>query len=485
MVRSALALWIAFLILLLDTGCAGLRFRSPVVGRGAELQYGPGRLTAGELQGELMSYADTFNSVVNDAWVRVVELNSGSDMDRMLAVRRAALTANLASISSAFSIASSPNPIVGLADMITMVTLQRQVLEMPESGRLFGEEGRALVVAVYTSQERAIWGVADDAMTPDQQSELRGLIAEWRRANPTATVVARVRLQDFARARHETPLAGSGGGSLLALVALDPFAGLDPVQRDLRKSRMLGERTFYYASRLPQLIRWQAEGLSEDLLHQPEFRQLLGSLNTTSASVSRLTTVAERLSGDVAAEREAMLNQFFEQLSVERAAAVEDVFKGLTGQREALLADLDTRQGELQGTLRELHETVRASDALANSVTAALKAGESLADRVTPPPGSPPATGDAFAEYRAAMVQTSDTADRLTVLVQNMDKLMEPSTVNQNASRAQAVAATLGLASEGVIDYAFHRLLVLVVVAPLMVALSVVLYRVASKRLGG
>jgi hypothetical protein len=83
------------------------------------------------------------------------------------------------------------------------------------------------------------------------------------------------------------------------------------------------------------------------------------------------------------------------------------------------------------------------------------------------------------------MVQTSDTADRLTLLVQNMDKLMEPSTVNQNASRAQAVAASLGLASEGVIDYAFHRLLVLVVVAPLMIALSVVLYRVASKRLGG
>src|SRR5262249_25863658 len=161
---------------------------------GTEAQYGPAKLTAGEVQGELMSFADTFNSVVNDGWVRVVAENSGSGIDRLLEVRRSALDTNLSSISAALSIASSPNPMVGLADMITMVTLQREVLETPESAQRFGEEGSTLIVRVYMSQERAIWSVADRAMTPEQQGELRGLIADWRREHPTTTLVTSVRL---------------------------------------------------------------------------------------------------------------------------------------------------------------------------------------------------------------------------------------------------------------------------------------------------
>jgi hypothetical protein len=434
-----------------------------------------------------MSFADTFNSVVNDAWVRVVQENSESGMDRLLEVRRAALDTNLSSISAALSIASSPNPVVGLADMITMVTLQREVLERPETAQRFGEEGSVLITQVYVSQERAVWAIADRAMTPEQQAELRALIADWRRTHPTTTLVTSVRLQDFARARHEPPVSGASGGSLLALMALDPFASLDPAQRELRKSRMLGERTFYYATRMPQLLRWQAENLFDDLLHQPEFRQLLASANATSAAVTRITTVAENLPRDAAAEREAMLNQLFEKLAVERSAAADQVFAGLSGQREALLAELDNRNAAFQGTLRDLHETVRDSDTLANSLTAALKAGESLTDRAAP------AAGEVLAQYRAAAAQTADTADRLTVLAQHLDKLtplvqhldnlLEPTSQGQEGSRVHAAAAGLGDTSKSVIDYGFHRLLVLVIVAPIAVALSAGLYRVATRRL--
>src|ERR1051326_5699350 len=133
------------LVLLAALLCAcgsDIHFRSPIVRGTPERRIGPGQLTAAEVQSELMSFTDTFDSAISEEWNAVAAAARAdspqgglaapnADTDKASQLRRAALANKLATVSSALSIASSPNPVVGLADMITMITLQRMVLETP------------------------------------------------------------------------------------------------------------------------------------------------------------------------------------------------------------------------------------------------------------------------------------------------------------------------------------------------------------------
>jgi hypothetical protein len=262
-------------------------------------------------------------------------------------------------------------------------------------------------------------------MTAAQRRQLRELIAAWRAENPDTNYVANVRLEDFAKARQQTFVDnGRSGDSLLALVALDPLAGLDPAQREVQKSRMLGERVFFYGSRMPQVLKWQVESLSQDLLRAPEIERVSDSMETVTESVERFTAVAERL------------------------------------------------PDELRGTLGEVRETAEAADAAAKSLTVTLNAADAFAARFDDgddAPGDPDVPArDALAEYRAAVAQTGDTADRLSLLARDLD---------ERSGALQSAAGEVQSRAKDVIQYAFVRLLVLVLAAPFAVALAMLLYR--------
>jgi hypothetical protein len=227
-------------------------------------------------------------------------------------------------------------------------------------------------------------------------------------------------------------------------------------------------------------------------MHQPEVRGVLADVDEFSRASTRLSKAVEDLPADVAAERQAAMDQLFVRLAAERTQALEAVSKELTAQREQTLKDLDQRQGELHGVLQELQETAKAMDAMAKSLTTTFKAGESLAERVSPTPTTPttptpPTSSDSLTDYRAAVEKTSEAADRLNALALSLDRLVgqgrEPGTSNLHAAAADL--ASVGAASEHAIDHAFNRLLALVIAAPLMVALAAVLYRVVTVRVVG
>src|SRR5262245_59999363 len=119
------------------SGCGlfGLQFQSPIVGQNEEVRVGPGKTTPTEIQSEVMSFTDTFNATITQQWNRVTAMGRaesppggltapGTDSERGTRLRRAAVENKLASVSAALSIAASPNPIVALSDMVTMITLQ-------------------------------------------------------------------------------------------------------------------------------------------------------------------------------------------------------------------------------------------------------------------------------------------------------------------------------------------------------------------------
>src|SRR5207248_1930394 len=67
--------------------------------------------------------------------------------------RRAALEIKIANVTGALQIATSPNPTVGVADMVTLVTLQRMILQDPWAAETFGPDKARSIVNAYKEQE--------------------------------------------------------------------------------------------------------------------------------------------------------------------------------------------------------------------------------------------------------------------------------------------------------------------------------------------
>lgn len=450
-------------------------------------------MRAAAVQSEVMSYTDTLIGAVSEAWDQVAAQGraesdaaglAGSNEDHGSRLRRASLAIKLATVQAAVSIGSSPNPSVGLADMITMVTLERMVLESPKSAELYGDETAAKLVTVYKEQEDKAWRIAAKAMTQDQQDELKDLIAGWRQEHPDATYVSNVRLEDFAARRQQTFVKSnkSSPGSLLALLDLDPLAGLDPAEREVEKSRLLAERLFFYASRSPQLVKWQVESLYQDFLRTPEAKKAVASMEGATDAATRVSKQIEDLPKNVAAERSAAVDQVFAKLAEERHAALVDAMKQLDEQRASVIADLDKTQGKLQGTLKQYQDAAETTQKAAATLGETVKAADSLVARFDSGPKDP--KKDALADFRAAAGETGNAADHLNTLVVSLDRLLGPGQGGKETKLQAAVADVQGL-SQGVIEHAFARLLVLVIVAPLACAVAAVGYRWTTRNWRG
>ncbi|MFN0243478.1 MAG: hypothetical protein ACKVWV_11355 [Planctomycetota bacterium] len=376
--RSTIAVAAGACLALASCESLGFRFRSPITKVEKERRFGPGKLTADALQSEVMSFADTFQATITEEWNQVAArareagADGTLDAEAVARLRRSALQNKLASASASLSIASSPNPTVALADMITMITLEHAVLENPASIELYGAETSARLAAAYKTQEEKAQRIAARAMSQKQRDELTTLIAEWLAENPDARYVSNVRLEDFARTRQQTIVSNGGSSdSLLALVALDPLAGLDPAQREVQRSRMLGERVFYFTSRWPHVLKWHVESLYQSMLGAPEIQQAL-------VAVTHVSGVVEELREQVAAERAAALEDFFTRLAAERRAALVDVSVAVDAQRSALIGDLHQAQGELQDTLADLKETAAVTGEAASELTQTFEAASAL-----------------------------------------------------------------------------------------------------------
>jgi hypothetical protein len=479
-------------------GCAGTEFRSPIVvgGMSAEKKVGPAQLTPSAVQSEVMSFTDTFISAISQIWNAIAsnarkESSAGGLTDaenaRLNSMRRASLEIKLANTNAALLIASSPNPLVALSDMITVVTLQRMVVEAPSTKRLFGAEIQAQLVEVYREQEVNVWKIADAAMTEQQRSELMGLIKEWRDAHPDATYVSSIRLDDFASARQiSVAPKNEKNPSLLALLSLDPLAGLDPAQREITESRMLAERVFFYASRVPNVLKWQVESLYQSLMQAPEFQDILRSTKQAGESADEISAALTKLPAQITAEREALFKSFFAEVTREREATISQINNALSAQRIEALKDLDGAQSKFQGTLKDFRETATSANTLAEKLTVTIKAADTLASRFAPVPvaGEPAPAGEegkGLEDVKAVVERTGDAAERLTELTKSIDRLLSSPQIVDKTGGLQSVMREVQGSGRELVNYAFWRLLIVVIVAPFSVVLAMALYRKMTK----
>ncbi|HYE63083.1 MAG TPA: hypothetical protein VD997_13890 [Phycisphaerales bacterium] len=480
-------------------GALGLSGRSEP----REFRMGPAKMSPAEVQAELMAYVDTFQGTMSQSYSTAVQgvqdaVTAGGvgnwkpTQDDVARARRSSVESRIAIMSSLMNIAASPNPYVGVADLVTAITLTRMVMEEPQAARTWGAEGQKRLIEALKQHEERAWRIAAKVYTEEQVQELRTLIHEWRKSNPEARWVAGVRLEDFAKDRLNSMTSSNKGTSVLSLLGIDPLAGLDPAAREVEKSRMLAERMFYYASRSPNLIKLQSESLLNNVVRNAEVKDTIDSIERISKAAENLSLEAAALPANLEKEREETLKQAFEQIRAERQATIDQIFAGLTEQRQAVISDLDQQQGGLQTTAKEIRttiesakETIDSAKELTGSVQEILQEARSFSTTVVPTPtGGVPtlnvadkADRDVLKDYAVAVDKTGATLDQLVTLTGRLENLIASPQIEKQVETVQEGVERVQAGTKDVIDHAFWKLLILSVVAPVVVGATVVVVR--------
>lgn len=408
----------------------------------------PPAIDPAALQLELQRYGDEYASRTSSALDEYAVLAGTPE------ARRQALQWKVSVTSASVMIASGASPIVGLMDMLAMSTITRTALEevwvKTDGGAAFQpwlDASRAL--------EGEAWILAGNCLTAEQQQELRDSIRQWWTNNPKAHAGFFARPAEFSSLVRQTVARPDRPGSVFSLVGIDPTAGLEPAVREVTRTRLFAERALYMAQRMPFLLRFQTELLTEDLLRQDQVTSAL-------TSVERLSHAAESASVT--------------------AAALPD---RISAERAAILAALEAQEGKLRELSAELGRSLAAGEKMSASVNTTLTTFDALMKRFGV--GEPPAAG-AVVETNAPPFNILDyarTAEEIAGMAQQLDALLTNTraTLDSPALEKQIAAVSQLSASarddaKSVLNHAFLLLAGLVV----LICLAAILYRRACRR---
>jgi hypothetical protein len=295
-----------------------------------------------EIQGTIMSFATRYVTAMTDVFDRVQKESKSPQTQS--AAQQGKILAGIGALSNAVN----PNPIVGLMDMGIMVTLTRETLEDPWALQAYGPECQAMIVETIKTQETDIWTSIGYYLTPDQIAELHGLAERWRKEHPQQRFVGGAHLADYQKSARP----GNGNGlnlahSVLGLVQLDPFSGLDPAVRQVEESRILGERMFFYLQNMATVLSWQVDQLYYEMLAEPQVVQLF---KDTSGFTTNTTHFAEATSrfADASMDLAKTVEKFRADLPEQQATLVKQLNDVVATQRAAALTQVDT---DLSATL--------------------------------------------------------------------------------------------------------------------------------------
>ena len=442
----------------------------------ATQRFGPAEVTPDTVNGMTLAFAD-------DHIIRIKEAMDTLTTDSTSLEHRARLnTMNLRNAESAIGIASSPNPIVAMIDMVVMVSLQREAVRraaidrtlttaqrrQPESYDIDSDqledilerEDRLLLLA-FTGSDREIRALAEQVFWDDQLAEIDRFIHDWWVSNPYRRSVAHVRLKDFAVYRATTvETLSERPSSILALLHLDPLASMDPTTREIAQARMLADRVNYQLQRLPLLVSMHAKGLLYEALTTDELVSVIRTLEGTENSIGRFVDAVDRLPQDVETEREAAIDQLAEVLAAERKAAIDDLEAAVARQRDELLLAIEESAEPLQDTLAELNSTLRTASVFSSSVTETVRSVDHLTTKMHErSASSEPADRQPndIADYQRLVDSAVDGVGGIERSLTTIDRLLAPEAVDDAPSRLQSGVAVATAGSKELVDHVFRR----------------------------
>ncbi len=396
-------------------------------------------LTLNTLQTEALRFADDYVESVSHAADGVTKALQTEEAEV------AALKWKIDQATAAYADATGENPVWNVLDLTVLATVSRMVVEDARAREQFGDAVVPLI-RTHVALEQSAWTLAGTLLSPEQAEELRNLIAEWRKQNPSERSVTGARFREFAVDLGKAQPAGRGQPtSIFSMLYLDPFAGLSPTTVAIQQSRELAERVVAYAERAPNLMRWQAELLALQIQEQPAPQELLSNTTRVSRSIESIAKTAEGVPELVNAQRE---------------AAIAQLFAGVRAEREAILAELEAKEATLETLLGQLRETMQAGGAMGTSLTETIRSLDAFVHYVSPPPdpnAPPKPAGKPFdaLDFGKAATDVGAMARDLNTLLRS---------ANETAPAIAKIGQQTGEDLKGVIDHAFWRGLILILV---------------------
>jgi hypothetical protein len=365
-------------------------------GGNAEPKSGPlpsDRVSLEELDQLTYGFADRYSMVVGSA-IDQIKRNNNDPTERRIAHR-----IKLNGVLALNDIVTSNDPYSQVLDLTIAVTLQSIVwIDENRATTTFGERAPVLINALHAMRREA-WGLAAKVMTQDQLELLDLLILEWRRKHSDVDQVAFVKFNDFAGARAASLLVDlqSGGGML---------APLRETNTELRESRRLAERAFWYGKRGPNITGIQAEAATNEILAAPEIGKLLVTIDEFSKTAARMGRMVESLPHIVAHER----HQIFQELDQRQKQIAEVLGRAstLTEHGSTLAQDATHLATALQQTLLTLDHTLKSADTVASKY---YVPGE--------PSSTPPTEPFNIKDYHEALGKTQEIITGLNQLATN------------------------------------------------------------------
>jgi hypothetical protein len=396
-----------------------------------------------QLQLAVMRFADEYTVRVTER-VGVFQQSTNDPGERL-----ASQSWLVSQATSAFTIATGPNPEINAIDMLVFATLSRMVIEDRWVGDLFGPRAEGLLATHRGLEDRA-WNFAPMLLSEAQVLELRSDIEAWHRKNPNLRAVPFIHFEEFALSNSAAPAGTASSSSLFSFLGIDPLSNLDPAVRELAQTRQLAERAVYYGQRAPQLISMEAQRLAFELAVTPESAVLLENVDRIGGAAQTASNLA------------ADLPRLFAE---ERSAAIEQ----LTG-------ILDERQGELQALVVELRSTLEAGGTTSDSVRETIAALDVLMARFDRP-ASATARNESrpfdVTEYTEALRVMGETAQQLQVLLGQADGKMPA--LDQFSERATGQLVSL-------VDHVYWRLVQLILLLVAAGVVGALGYRAIARR---
>ena len=415
------------------------------------------KLDSAALAARMMRFADFFAIEIQHATVAFATMAATPE------ARIQALAWRIDYTDELCKRATVEQPYTGLFDSIVMMTTLR-VLHEEHWIKIWGAADQEVIEALKRG-EAAAWKLAGEGMTPEQLAESRKLIESWMASDPSAHGKD-VDLPSFDE------LMEKGGASKLVsgltdLVKIDPMQGLEPTTREIRQARALAERFFFFAQRLPEMLEARVELLTLRSAGAEQTRTVLESVERVSRAAESISLTAEALPA---------------KLSAERSAALEQVSKELDHQREGLIRDMQTVREPLTEILGETRGAAESTRALADSLTPALQALGLFLDRFKKDEKAPvqPATEPATPSRPFDITEYGVAAERIGAAVREVNATL--SALDERLPEIRRVVDETAARSESTIDYAWRRMLELLLAALVGAATAVLAVRWISLR---
>ncbi len=346
------------------------------------------------------------------------------------------------------------NPTSSLLDMIVQGTVATWLHADHWIPDVYGEVDRPMLTALQSSVDDG-WNQLAQHLDAKQIASVHAVLDGWRAEHPKVTSAEVLDVPNFRSLAERGKKDDQDVGNLLGIIGLDPLSGLEPVTRQVELLRRLGERAAFFLERAPQVLGAEVDVRLLEARSTPEMRQVLLNVDTFSASVKRFADVAEKLPA---------------ALSTERQAALDQVSRELTAQREGLVHDLGTAEAPLSKLLDRTQTLLDATTHASTALTDTFHAFDALMARFEPRSaagGTPPSSGNAgsstsrpfdITEYTTAIERLGSTAERLDVTTKDATALIAE--LDQRLPEVQRVVDATAQRGESVVDHALVGALV-------------------------